>query len=516
MFGPLEIINMDSLKQKVVRGSLWALLERFGNLFVGFGVTLILARLLTPSDYGVVALLTIFIAISGSLVDAGFGDALVQKKNASELDFNSVFYLSLSLASIFYLILFFSAPVIARFYAQPILVPILRLLALTLIFGSINSVQNAELTRNLLFDRSFKISLIGLATTATIGVTLAFLGYGPWAIVWSQVGGGFVGVVSKWFIIAWRPQLMFSWTAVRALFQFGWKVTCVSLINKTYLNLYGLLIGKLYTPEDLALVNKGKNLPSILMSAIDGTINVIAFPAMAQLQDQMDKVRLGMRKMLLCSTFLVFPLMMGLAVCAPAAVFLLFGEKWLPCVPYVQISCFSFAVYPFHTINLFTLLALGHSDVFLKLEILKKLVGLGLMAISVRYGVVVFMAVTTFVFDPFSVFVNTRPVKRIIGYSLASQLRDVAPALLGSSLMGIVVYAIGFARTYVAALVPSSFLATLIVLIPQVVLGVLVYGSFAWLLKLRALGEYWKILGPRLARRFPGLVEKCNLRLLSR
>ena len=507
---------MATLKQKVVRGSLWSLLEKFGRLFVGFGVTLILARLLTPADYGVVALLTIFIAISGSLIDAGFGDALVQKKDATELDFNSVFYLSLALSSVFYLILFFSASFIAKFYSQPILVPILRVLALTLILNSINSIQNAELTRNLLFDKSFKISLIGLSANAAIGVSLAFLGYGPWAIVWSQVGGGLVGVVSRWFIIAWRPKLMFSWKSVRALFHFGWKVTCVSLIDKTYVNLYGLLIGKLYSPADLAIVNKGKNLPSIFMTAVNGTINGVAFPAMAQLQDQMDKVRLGMRKMLLCSTFFVFPMMVGLAVCAPSVVFLMFGENWLPCVPYVQIACFSFAVYPFHTINIFTLLALGHSDVFLKLEIIKKIVGLVLMVISIRYGLIVFMLVTTVVFDPFSVVVNTRPVKRIIGYPLVTQLHDVAPAFVGSLLMGIVVYVIGFASPYVQSAIPSRFMAMLIVLIMQVVIGVMVYGCFSWSFKLRAFGEYWKILSPRLSKCFPRFAIKCNSRFLEK
>lgn len=503
---------MVTLKQKVVRGSLWALLERFGNLFVGFGVTLVLARLLTPADYGVVALLTIFIAISGSLADAGFGDALVQKKDATDVDFNSVFYLSLLLSSLFYALLFFAAPFIARFYNQPILTPVLRVLALTLIFNSINSVQNAELKRKLLFDRSFKISLICIATTAILGVTLAFLGYGPWAIVWSQVGGGIVGVVSRWFIIAWRPRLMFSWQAVRSLFKFGWKVTGVSLINTAYTNLYGLMIGKIYTPTDLALVNKGRNLPSIFMSAIDGTINAVAFPAMAQLQDDMGKVRHGMRKMLTCSTFLVFPLMTGLTICAPSVVFLMFGENWLPCVPYVQIACFSFAVYPFHTINLFTLLALGHSGVFLKLEIVKKLVGLTLMAVSIRYGVLIFMAVTTFVFDPFSVLVNTHPVKRIIGYPLSTQLRDIAPALAGCGVMGIIVWSCGLLLPFVKEIVSSRSLATSAILVIQAVTGGIVYALFAYLFRLNAMGEYWKIISAKSGKYFPRFAATLNAR----
>ena len=505
-----------NLKQKVVSGSLWALLEKFGRLFVGFGVTLVLARLLTPADYGIVALLTIFIAISGSLVDAGFGDALVQKKDATELDFNSVFYLALGLSLVFYFVLFLLAPVIARFYEQPILVPILRILAFTLVFNSINSVQNAELVRNLQYNKSFKISLFSLATTSILGVTLAFLGYGPWAIVWSQFGGGVVGVVSRWFIIAWRPRWMFSWQSVRGLFRFGWKVTCVSLIDKAYTNLYGLLIGKLYTPADLALVNKGKNLPSLFMDAVNGTINAVAFPAMAQLQDQMDKVRLGMRKMVLCSTFLVFPLMVGLAICAPNVVYLLFGEKWLPCTPYVQLACFSFALYPLQTINLFTVLALGHSDMFLKLEIIKKAVGILLIVISIRHSVMVFMLVSTFVLNPFSLFVNTWPVKRIIGYPLLRQLRDVMPAVFGSLLMGFVVWGIGLLTPYIQSLVPSSFVATSIILMAQVFTGAFTYGIYSYVCKLDAMGEYWRILGPRLSKLFPCIVMKLNARFLGK
>lgn len=482
-------------------------------MFAGFGVTLVLARLLTPADYGVVALLTIFISISSALADAGFGDALVQKKNATDMDFNSVFYLSIVTTSIFYLILFFSAPAISRFYGQPILVPILRILALKLIFASVNSVQNAELVKNLLFDKSFKISLIGLTATWTIGITLAFLGYGPWAIVWSEIGGGLVGVAARWFIIAWRPKLMFSFCSLRTLFNFGWKISCVSLIDRIYNNLYGLLIGKIYTPADLALVNKGRSLPTMFMDAVYGTINSVTYPTMVQLQDNLDMVRIGMRKMLVCSTFLIFPMMAGLIGCAQSVVFLAFGENWVSCVPYVQIACFALAVKPLSSVNNFTLLALGYSNVLLKLEIVKKIIGLVLMAVSIRYGVFVFMLANIFALEVCSIMVNARSVKRIIGYTLLSQVRDVVPALTASTLMGLIVWGCGLFRPLLVKMLHNSIGASLLVLVIQVTLGVIVYGILSLLFRMDGLVEYWRILRPRFTERFSQFVQRVDAKL---
>jgi len=466
-------------------------------MFVGFAVTLVLARLLTPADYGVVALLSIFIQLAGVFSDIGFGDALVQKKEATELDFNSVFYMSVALSLICYAILFFLAPAIAAFYNNPELTSIMRVLSLTVVFNSINSVQGAELKRGLLFNLGFKISMISLFVNAIIGVSLALKGYGPWAIVWSQTCSSFVGVVAYWFIIRWRPKLMFSFTAVRGMLQFSWKVVCVSLIDKVYSNLYGLIIGKMYTPADLALVNKGRSLPSLFMDAINGTINAVAFPAMAQIQDDIGKVRMGMRKMLMCSTFLVFPLMAGLAACADSIVYLMFGENWVPCVPYVMVFCFSFAIYPFQTINLFTVLALGHSDSFLKVEIVKKVFGLILIALSIRHGVMAFLVATCFISDPIALYVNSRPAKRFIGYSLRQQAVDMLPAATCALVMGGLVYVLGLVCRMVLASVANGFIAMFLTAALQCILGVSVYFSLAYAFRLRALDEYLTVLRPR-------------------
>lgn len=417
---------MSSLKTKVVKGTIWALAERFAGQAVSFVVSMVLARLLVPEDYGTVALLGIFTAIAGVIVDSGLGGALIQKKEATELDFNSVFYLSLAASGAVYLILFFSAPFIADFYKTPVLIPITRVVSLTIIFNAINSVQNAELSRKMLFDRSFRISLISVVLGSAIGISLAYLGYGPWAIVWSTVGGAFVGVISRWFIIAWRPKLMFSWLALRGLWRFGWKMAVSSLLDSIFVNVHGLIIGRLYSKADLAFVNKGAHVPRLGMDSINSTLGRVAYPALAQMQDDPDKMREAMRKMIRISTFFVFPLMTGLAVCAKEIILILFGQKWLPAVPYLQIACFGCALWPFHTINLQGITAMGRSDVFLVLEIIKKTLCLMVIAITARSGVFVFVASSTLILGPVSVLINSWPNRKLLGYTIGMQLKDVA------------------------------------------------------------------------------------------
>ncbi|MEG2415059.1 MAG: oligosaccharide flippase family protein, partial [Kiritimatiellia bacterium] len=268
-----------ALKQKVMKGFFWAFLERGSTQIVGFVISMILARLLTPTDYGTVALLSIFIALTGVIVNSGLGTALIQKKEATELDFNSVFYLSIIASSIGYTVLFFIARWIARYYAIPILVPILRIQALSLLFGAIAGVQGAILSRNLLFHLSFKINVISSVIQAFLGIGLALGGYGVWALVWSSLGTSIVSVGAQWFFIGWRPKWMFSWYSVRTLFGFGWKMSISALLDTGYNNLYGLLIGKFYSPADLAFVNKGQAIPSMAMGSINGTLGRVAFPA---------------------------------------------------------------------------------------------------------------------------------------------------------------------------------------------------------------------------------------------
>lgn len=486
---------MSELKKRVISGLVWATLEKLSLKIVTFGVTLVLARLLSPSDYGTVALLYIFTGIAGALVDAGLGKALVQKKDAKDIHFNSVFYLSLLLAGVLYLVLFFGAPFVAEFYEQPILTQLLRVMAITLFFHAVNGVQAAELTRDLRFKDGMKVSMISAIASAAVGITFACLRYGPWALVWSQVAAGIGATCAYWYFIAWRPRLMFDWGAVRGLFSFGWKMALSGIIDTAYSELSGLVIGKLYTKEDLAFVNRGKGLPAVGMETINGTLLKVSFPALAKLQDDRTRLREAMRQMIQVSTFVVFPTMMGCAVCADTLIQLLYGDQWNDAVPYARIYCFAFAIWPFHTINLQAIIAQGRSDIFLKLEIVKKIVGLTLMVISMRFGVLAFVLTSCLVGSPLGLLINSWPNHRLLDYTVGMQLRDVIPSAIMSVIMGLVVWGIG------AVGVSLSLGAWLLSV--QIIIGFLTYTVLCWVFRISVLGNYLRMLNAVLSSRFP-------------
>ena len=385
---------------------MWTLMEKLSTQAVSFVVGMILARLLTPSDYGTVALTTIFFAVANVLVDGGFGEALIQKKDADDLDFNSVFYLNLFMSVLAYVALFFAAPWIADFYKTPELTTVVRVSAICFLFNAVNAIQNAELTKKMLFHLSIRVSLITSFTSAVCGITMAFMRFGVWALVWSTLIARVVGVIARWFIIAWRPQMVFSFKRLKPLFSYGWKMAFSALMDQFFVNLNGLLIGKFYTKTDLAYVNKGNSLPRLAMDEVDGTLGRVSFPALVLLQDDKVKLRDAMRRMIQCSTFLVFPLMVGVSACSYSLLRLLYGAQWISAAPYMMLACFSYALRPFHSINLKGITALGRSDVFLKLEIIKKTLHLLVIMVVFRYGVFVFAAVSVFVLSPISVLIN--------------------------------------------------------------------------------------------------------------
>lgn len=508
----------QSLKSKVAKGAVWTLMEKLSTQVVGFVVSMVLARLLTPNDYGTVALTAIFFAVAGVLVDGGFGNALIQKKDADDLDFNSVFYLNIALSVIAYVALFFAAPWIAGFYNAPELTAIVRVSSICFIFNAVNAIQNAELTKKMLFHLSFRVSLITCVTSAVCGVTLAFLGFGVWALVWSSLITGFVGVVARWFIIAWRPKLMFSAARLKPLFSYGWKMALSALLDQTFVNLNSLLIGKFYLKSDVAFVNKGRSLPSLAMDQVDSTLGRVSFPALVLLQDDKVKLREAMRRMMRCSTFLVFPLMVGVAVCSWSCIRLLYGERWTPAVPYMMLSCFTFALWPFHTINLKGIQALGRSDVFLALEILKKTLALIVIVSAFRLGVFTWMAISAFALGPLSVIINSWPNRKLLSYTIGMQIRDVLPTALVCCVQAAVMLGIGALSEVVVSRfsVPSFgviYLAYLAIkLMLQGLFGITVFFALAYLFRLAPLGEYARMLGGVLQYRFPKIASAIDRR----
>lgn len=499
----------QSLKNKVVRGAAWTLLEKLSTQAVGFVVGMILARLLTPDDYGMVALTSIFFAVAGVLVDGGFGGALIQKKNADDLDFNSVFYLNLSLSVLAYIALFCAAPWIADFYKTPILKDIVRVSGICLFFNAVNAIQGAELTKKMLFHLSFRISLITCFTSAACGVTLAFLGYGVWSLVWYSLVTGFVGMIARWFIIAWRPRLMFSLARLKPLFSYGWKMAASGFLDAVYRNLNSLIIGKLYSRADIAFVNKGRAVPSLAMNEVDATLGRVSFPALVLLQDDKVKLREAMRRMMRCSTFLVFPMMVGIAVCSYSLIRLLYGEKWVPAVPYMALACFTFALWPFHTINLKGIMALGRSDVFLKLEIIKKVAALIVILSCFRLGVFTWMAISSFALGPLGVLINAWPNRSLLDYTIGMQLRDVLPTALVCIAQAASMLCVGvFADLAAGALnVANSGVAYIVFLCIKLALqgvfGFLVFFLLACGFRLNPMSEYAHMVAAAIGGKFP-------------
>lgn len=508
---------MAELKEKVAKGAVWVLCEKLSCQAAQFVVGMILARLLTPTDYGTVALTTIFFAVAGVLVDGGLGVALIQKKNADDLDFNSVFYLNLGLSCVAFVGMFIAAPWIADFYQTPVLKDIVRVSAVSLIFNAVNAIQNAELTKKMLFHLSFRTSLITTFTSAVCGITLAFLGYGVWALVWTSLISGFVGVIARWFIIAWRPRLMFSFARLKPLFSYGWKMLVSALLYSVFNNLNGLLIGKFYTKSDLAYVNKGRSLPNLVMNEVDDTLGRVSFPALVQLQDDKAKLRDAMRRMMTCSTFLVFPLMVGVAACAKSELRLLYGEQWVPAAPYMMLACFSFALYPFHTINLKGIMALGRSDIFLKLEIVKKVLYVLFIVAFFRFGVLPFMCACAFALGPLSVLVNSWPNRRLLDYSIRMQVMDVLPTAAICVAEAAVVFGIdfGFNAAGIDFKSTGSLVSLVAVLSLQFFCGAVTFFGLAYTFRLKPMGECVRMAPMAMKVRFPKMVGFLERRFLK-
>jgi O-antigen/teichoic acid export membrane protein len=415
------------------------LLERGGTQGIQFIVQIVLARLLAPEQFGTIAIVMVFINIAQVFVQSGFNTALIQKKDADDVDFSSVFYLSLALAGILYLIIFLSAPIIARFYKDDILVPVIRVLSLTLFFGTLNSIQNAYIARNLMFKKLFKSSLGAIIISGSFGLFAAYQGLGVWALVVQQLTNQMTISIIMWFTVKWRPKFIFSIARVKDLFSYGWKLLASSLLNTLYLEIRTLFIGRMYTSSTLGYYNRGQQFPKVIVSNIDGSIQSVMLPTLSAHQDDKKKVKDMMRRAIMTSSFLIFPMMIGMAVVAEPLVKIVLTDKWLPAVPFLQIFCISYALIPIHTANLQAINAMGRSDIFLRLEVVKKLLGLVILGISLPFGVYA-IAIGQVISAIISTFINVYPNKHLLNYSYREQWADIMPSLVLAVIMGITVY----------------------------------------------------------------------------
>ena len=458
--------------QKVFSNFIWRFLERCGAQLVTFIVSVVLARILDPNVYGITALVTVFTSILNVFLDSGFGNALIQKKEADELDFSSVFYFNVVSSIILYVLLFFFAPFISRFYNMPELIPVVRVLGIGLLISGVKNIQQAYVSRNMLFKKFFFATLGGTIGAAVIGVGMALMGFGVWALVVQGLFNSLVDTIILWITVKWRPKKMFSLTRLKSLFRYGWKLLASALLDTGYSQLYSLIIGKKYTSENLAYYNKGGQFPNVIVTNVNASIDSVLFPTMSSEQEDVERVKQLTRRAIKTSTYIIMPFMMGLAVCATPLVSIVLTDKWLPCVFFMRCYCFSYAFWPLHTANLNAIKALGRSDLFLKLEIIKKLVGIAIliggMMISVKA-----MALGMILSSIIGQIINSWPNKKLLGYKYLDQLKDMMPQIILSCVMGAIVYAITF--------LPIANWGKLIIQIP---LGIAIYVLGSKILKI--------------------------------
>lgn len=459
------------MKDGVIKNFVWRLAERCGAQLVTFIVSIVLARILAPEDYGKIALITVFTAIMQVFVDSGLGTALIQKKDADDLDFSSVFYFNFAICLILYTVMFLLAPFIANFYRDETLVPIIRVISLTIVISGVKGIQQSYVSRNMLFKRFFFATLGGTVFSAALGIGMAYAGAGVWAIVAQQLSNTTIDTLILWITVKWRPKKAFSWDRLKKLLSFGWKMLASSLLDTIYNNLRNLVIGRIYSSADLAYYNQGDKMPSVIVNNINTSIDSVLLPTMANAQDDCTRIKEMTRRAIKMSTYAMAPLMMGLAFCAEPIIQLILTEKWLPCVPYLRIFCITYMFYPIHTANLNAIKAMGRSDMFLELEIAKKIVGIFLLILTMNFGVMA-MAYSLLVGSVFNQIINSWPNRKLLLYGYTEQIKDILPSILLAVGMGICVYFVGFIH-----------LPTIVVLILQICLGAVIFIGLSALLR---------------------------------
>ena len=469
-------------KGKVISNFIWRFAERCGAQLVSFVVSIVLARLLEPSVYGTVALVTVFTTILQVFIDSGLGTALIQKKNADDLDYSSVFYFNFVVCIILYLGMFIAAPYIAKFYGNMSLIPVIRVISLTLIISGVKNIQQAYVSSNMLFKRFFFSTIGGTIVSAFVGIFMAYIGMGVWALVAQKLSNAMIDTMILWITVKWRPKAVFSWERLKSLLAYGWKLLVAVLLDTVYNNLRNLVIGKMYSSADLAFYNQGDKFPKIIVTNINTSIDSVLLPTMSSEQDNKARVKKMTRRAIKTSTYIMAPLMMGLAFCAKTVVELVLTQKWLPCVPFLQIFCITYMFYPVHTANLNAIKAMGRSDIFLKLEIIKKIVGMSLLLSTMWFGVMA-MAYSLLLGSVLSQIINSWPNRKLLNYGYLEQLKDILPGILLAVFMGVWVYFVGYIK-----------LPTTLLLMVQIIVGAIIYIGLSVVLKLEAFEYLWGML----------------------
>jgi O-antigen/teichoic acid export membrane protein len=480
----------DNLQQKTFSGMIWTFAQHFSLEGFGFVQGIILARLLVPKDYGLVAMTQIFFAIARVFIDSGFGNALMRKKNRKEIDYSTVFYTNVVLTFFFAVALFFSAPLIADFYNEPILREIVRANAILLVLNSVNAVQATRLRINLQFKIFGFISVVSTVTVGIVTIIFAYLGYGVWSLIYPNFLTPFLHYFLYWYYQRWRPKLQFSWKIWREFFAYGSNLLLASLITKIWDNLYPFIIGKKFSAVDLGYYSRAHGYANLPATSFQGTLNSVTFPILSSIQDNDSRLRDAYRRLIRVSGYVVFPMLMGLAALAKPIIIVLITDKWAASISYLIVICFSVMLRPIQVLNLNLLKVKGRSDLVLKLEVIKKIIFFVVILFTMNYSVMA-MCIGGVLSSHIALFINTYYTGRLINVGYFVQMKDLLPSFLFSITMGLLVYGSTF--------VFSNMLVQLIV---GIVIGVTYYYLVSVIFKSHELDYIKLLLRENLVKRF--------------
>jgi len=467
-----------SLKNKAASGMLWTFAEQFGSKLISFVVSIILARLLTPSDFGVIALFSFVLLIAGTIIDGGLGSSLIRTKNANEEDYSTVFFFNIGTSIVIYIIVFCIAPIFAWFYNVEILTNVIRLYCITLVISSFVTVQRTHFVKNFKFKTAFLIQLPSLLFGGITGVVLAFLGYGVWSLVYSAIVQSILFTLQHWFYSDWRPKWIFNKDKFKYHFSFGYKMALSGVINTLFSNLYTIVIGKYFSIQELGYYNRADTLKQLPVSNLSVALNKVTFPLFAEISHDDRKLREVYQKLLKMVIFIIAPVLIFLIVDARSLIIVLLTEKWLPAVPYFQILCISGILYPIHAYNLNILQVKGRSDLFLKLEIIKKSLVLITIVLAINFGMYALLWAQVFN-SIIALFINTHYTGKFLNYRMLDQLRDLIPSMTLAASTGVIVY------LFFHYILPS--LSDVLIIILSLILFFTIYLSIAYFLRFKEL-----------------------------
>ncbi len=475
-----------SLRKQAISGLVWTFAQQFGNQLVGFVVSMILARILLPEDFGLIGMIAIFIAVGKSLLDAGLTQSLIRSQDLDQEDLSTVFFFNLAASILIYLAIYFSAPLIANFYDQQILTNIIRLFCITFIITAFSSVQLARLTKSMNFKTQTLIGLPSNIVGGIVGITMAYTGYGVWSLVWSSLVTAFLGSLQLWIYSKWTPSFVFNIEKFKDHFNYGYKITLSGLLNTVFNNIYLIIIGKFFSPAQVGFYTRAETMKQLPVSNISSALNKVTFPLFASIQNDDVRLKRVYKQLMQMVVFVIAPVLIFLGILAEPIFRFLFTEKWLPAVPYFQILCVTGILHPIHAYNLNILKVKGRSDLFLKLEVIKKIVIIITIVFALQLGIIALLYGQIFI-SIVAFFINTHYTGKFINYSAWQQLRDIAPIILLAVFSSVAIFILDYYLHIYEQM-------DIIRILGGSIVGLLIYLPLAKLLNFNSLNDFKKLL----------------------